>query len=65
MDKEVLKRRCKDAESVSNRLDRILRGMNRLPDFKGKAALMDRINDAKMEAHNLSWELKRELDRPN
>lgn len=58
----ILKRRSKQAEALLKRLDRTLSSVMKLPSFKGKANLYDTINVAKMHAHNLSWDFKRDIE---
>jgi hypothetical protein len=62
MDKWTLKGRCKEAEVISKHLKGVQDRLNDIPSFRGKAAFIDRINRVSMEAHNLSWDLKRDLE---
>ena len=63
MDKQTLKKRCKEAETASKHIEAILKRLDKVPPFKGKAAFMDRIISARMEAHNLAWDLKRDSEQ--
>ena len=62
MDKWTLKRRCKEAEIISKHLKGIQDRLNDIPSFRGKAAFIDNVIRVSMEAHNLSRDLKWDLE---
>jgi hypothetical protein len=58
----MLKTRSRQAGDLLKRIDKLLSGIMKLPSFKGKAPLYDKINRIRMDAHNLNWDFKRDIE---
>ncbi len=58
----MLKTRSRQAGDLLKRIDKLLSGITKLPSFKGRASLYDKINRIRMDAHNLNWDFKRDIE---
>ncbi len=61
MDKETLKRRVQRAAALLKEIDLVWNSLNEVPSFSGKARFMDKVKRAQTYAHNLHWDLERDL----
>jgi hypothetical protein len=57
-----LERRAKDAAALLKSIERIWAKLPKVPSFNGKARFMDTVLSAQKRAHNLAWDLARDVD---
>jgi hypothetical protein len=62
MNKTLLSIWAKDAVALNAKLDSILRDINKIPSYNGKAAFYDKVLIAKAKAHNLAFSLRYDAD---
>jgi len=58
MDPQTLKRRSKQAASLLKKITAVWNGLDKIPSFNGKTPFMDKVNNARIEAHTLAENLK-------
>jgi len=46
------------AKDIERRFQSIIRDLDKIPSFKGKARFMDKIFAAHTRAYNLAWDLR-------
>ena len=51
-------RRAELAEDVERPFQSIIRDLNKIPSFKGKARFVDKVLAAHIRSHNLAWDLR-------
>jgi hypothetical protein len=56
------KRRAAAARNLEKRLNTIWSNLAKIPSYTGKAPFMDKVKAAHTRAHNLAWELERDLE---
>jgi hypothetical protein len=60
--KSRCERRVKQAAGTLKKIEVILARLQKVPSFRGKAGVIDAALAAKTWAHNLHWDLSRDLD---
>lgn len=61
MNRTRLKKREQQAAAVLKAITGIWESFDRVPSFRGKARLADKVKRAQTRAHNLHWDLGRDL----
>lgn len=60
MNKATIKKRAQQASALFKLIDHIWDSLDKIPSFTGKARFMDKILNARTQAHNLRWDLDRD-----
>jgi hypothetical protein len=60
-----INKRAKQARALFRLIDGIWNSFDKVPSFTGKARFMDKVLKARTHAHNLRWDLDRDLSEAN
>lgn len=62
MSRDRLARRALAAVRLEKKLETLLRGLESIPSYKGKAYFVDQVIAAQRQAHSLAWDLARDRE---